>query len=96
MKTNEWTIKRANESGVYAYKGDEWMTFNDPEMVRHRAKFIQDHNLFGAVVSTLLMDDHANQCGQGKYPLTSTLHMTLRNHTTMPPDNNNKTETVNI
>ena len=79
-KCNEWNVVRdpENRIGPYAYKGDQWVSFDDVENVRTKAKYIREMNLGGGVIWTLDFDDFRGSCGCDKYPLLRALNQELR------------------
>lgn len=60
-----------NDSAVaiYAYRGDQWVSYDDPKTISEKTEFIQQKNLGGAMIWTLENDDFKGSCGQGNYPL---------------------------
>lgn len=77
---NGWTVVQNpnNENGLYAYHGDQWVSFDNVENVRAKAKYIHDMKLGGAMVWTLDFDDFRGSCGCGKYPLLTALNQAIR------------------
>lgn len=63
--------------GPYAYHGNQWVSFDDKEMIHRKAEFIRKHNLFGGMVWALDLDDFKNSCGDGHHPLLTELHNVL-------------------
>lgn len=63
--------------GPYAYHGNQWVSFDDKEMVHRKAEFIRQHNLFGGMIWALDLDDFKNSCGDGYHPLLTELHNVL-------------------
>ncbi|XP_037354329.2 oviduct-specific glycoprotein [Talpa occidentalis] len=62
----------------YAFKGKEWVGYDDAFSFSHKASFIKEKHLGGAMVWTLDMDDvKGTFCGSGSYPLVSRLHHLL-------------------
>lgn len=77
---NGWTVVQNpnNEIGPYAYHGDQWVSFDNVENVRAKAKYIHDMKLGGGMVWTLDFDDFRGSCGCGKYPLLTALNQAIR------------------
>lgn len=75
-----WSVVRdpQNRIGPYAHKGNQWVSYDDVENIRTKAKYMRDMNLGGGMVWALDLDDFANYCGCGKYPLLTTLNQGLR------------------
>ncbi|XP_013779449.1 mucin-5AC-like [Limulus polyphemus] len=63
--------------GPYAFKGDQWLNFDDAEMIIQKAKFILKRGLGGAMVWTLDNDDFRGICGVEQNPLVNALRKTL-------------------
>lgn len=65
--------------GPYAYHSNQWVSYDDVENIRTKAKFMRDLNLGGGMIWALDLDDFSGSCGCGKYPLLTTLNQVLRN-----------------
>ncbi|KAM5160753.1 oviduct-specific glycoprotein [Callospermophilus lateralis] len=62
----------------YAYKGKEWVGYDDIRSFQEKAKFVKEEHLGGAMVWTLDMDDVKGAfCGSGPFPLLYTLNYLL-------------------
>lgn len=79
-KRNGWTVVRdpENRIGPYAYKGNQWVSYDDVENVRKKAELMRNLNLGGGMIWALDLDDFRGTCGCGEYPLLSTLSHELR------------------
>lgn len=64
--------------GPYAYKGNQWVSFDDPEMIRRKSNYIRDMDLGGGMVWALDLDDFRDRCGQGVHPLMNVIRDVLR------------------
>lgn len=78
---NGWSVVRdpQNRIGAYAHHGNQWVSYDDVEDVRVKAKYMRDMNLGGGMIWSLDFDDFTGSCGCGKYPLLTTLNQVLRN-----------------
>ena len=63
--------------GPFAYKGNQWVSFDDLDAVTRKAKYIQEVGLGGAMFWDLPSDDFRNLCGGGTYPLIRSVHSVL-------------------
>ena len=63
--------------GPYAYKGDQWVGYDDPAAARAKAQYVLDNNLGGAMFWDLPSDDFRNLCGGGKYPIIGAVYNVL-------------------
>ncbi|VTJ89368.1 Hypothetical predicted protein [Marmota monax] len=62
----------------YAYKGKEWVGYDDIRSFQEKAKFVKAELFGGAMVWTLDMDDVKGAfCGSGPFPLLYTLNYLL-------------------
>ncbi|XP_075706761.1 acidic mammalian chitinase-like [Rhinoderma darwinii] len=62
----------------YAYKGNEWIGYDNQKSFQIKAEWLLKNNFGGAMVWALPLDDFSGTfCGQGKYPLMNTLKSAL-------------------
>lgn len=66
--------------GPYAYKGDQWVSFDDQYMIRHKSEYVKAMGLGGAMIWALDLDDFRNLCDCEEYPLLRTINRVLRNY----------------
>lgn len=66
--------------GPYAYSGDQWVSFDDAPMIRHKSEFVKALGLGGAMIWALDLDDFKNVCGCEEYPLLRTINRVLRQY----------------
>ena len=59
--------------GPYAFKGNQWVGYDDISMAAIKAQYIHDNELGGAMFWDLPSDDFKNLCGGGTYPLIRTV-----------------------
>lgn len=64
--------------GPYAYKGNQWVSFDDPAMIRKKSQLVRALDLGGGMVWALDLDDFRNRCGQGVHPLLTQIHDVLK------------------
>uniref|UniRef100_A0A8B9VNS6 GH18 domain-containing protein n=1 Tax=Anas zonorhyncha TaxID=75864 RepID=A0A8B9VNS6_9AVES len=58
----------------YAYKGNEWVGYDNIKSFNIKADWLKKNNYAGAMVWTIDLDDFTGTfCKQGKYPLITTL-----------------------
>lgn len=71
----DWTEVWDDEQKTpYAYKGNQWVGFENQRSVQEKVQFAKGRNLAGVMVMAMDEDDHANVCGNGKYPLLSNIN----------------------
>lgn len=64
--------------GPYAYKDNQWVSYDDKAMIRQKAELIRFLGLGGGMVWELSLDDFKGKCGEGVHPLLSELQRVLR------------------
>ncbi|XP_025836304.1 probable chitinase 10 [Agrilus planipennis] len=91
-----WNVVRDPEGrmGPYAYSGNQWVSFDDTNMIRHKAEYIKRMGLGGGMIWALDLDDFSNYCGCEKYPLLRTINRVLRNYPIPPPKCNLESNVV--
>ena len=79
IKNRSWTVVQdpTLKMGPYAFKENQWVGYDDPAMASVKAKYIMDNDLGGAMFWDVSTDDFDNQCGDGKYPIISTVKRTV-------------------
>lgn len=77
IKKQGWTVVKNAQYGPYAYKGNQWVSYDDVETMSIKSKYIRDTKLAGTMIWALDMDDFRGSCGEGKYPLLSALNKGL-------------------
>ena len=64
--------------GPYAYKGNEWVSFDDIDTIHQKTEYIKSLKLGGAMIWALDLDDFGGSCGTGEtYPLLKTINRGL-------------------
>lgn len=76
---NGWTVVQdpKRRMGPYAYKGDQWVSFDDKEMIKLKSEYIRKMDLGGGMIWALDLDDFHNRCGEGRHPLLTIIRNTL-------------------
>ncbi|XP_076756261.1 putative chitinase 10 [Xylocopa sonorina] len=79
IRNRGWNVVQDSEHrmGPYAYKGSQWVSFDDVEMIRRKAQYVRDMGLGGGMVWALDLDDFRGRCGDGPHPLMHTLQRVL-------------------
>jgi len=82
-----WTVVQDSEEamGPYAYKGNQWTSFDDVSVVRRKAEMVRSMKLGGAMVWALDLDDFKNRCGCEHHPLLRTINRVLREYPVADP-----------
>lgn len=59
IKTQGWTVDLDSQGryGPYAYKGNQWVSFDDMAMIKYKADYIRKMGLGGGMVWALDLDD---------------------------------------
>lgn len=66
--------------GPYAYKADQWVSFDDARQIKLKSELIRDLGLAGGMIWALDLDDFKNKCGCEPSPLLRTMNRVLRNY----------------
>lgn len=64
--------------GPYAYKGNQWVSFDDQAMLAKKSQMIRSMGLGGGMIWALDLDDFRNRCDEGVHPLLSEIQRVLR------------------
>lgn len=72
-----WTIvNNQHVAGVYAYKGDQWMSYETPRTMSSKQVYAKDLQLGGIMVWSIDMDDVSYVCGSNPNMLMEALWQT--------------------
>ncbi|XP_037776380.1 endochitinase-like [Penaeus monodon] len=77
----EW-IQEYDAFGLvpFAYRGDQWVGYDDLSSVRVKMDFIRAQGLGGAMTWAIDQDDYNGWCGQGVNPLMSELYLGMKDY----------------
>ncbi|KAH9643897.1 hypothetical protein HF086_012772 [Spodoptera exigua] len=81
IRMKGWKVSRdpGGRMGPYASFEDQWVSFDDDFMVRHKAEYVRSMGLGGSMAWSLDLDDFSGKnCGCGKSPLLATINHVLR------------------
>ena len=75
IQNNGWTnvVDATGKMGPYAYTGNQWVGYDDVDIVAVKAQYILQNQLGGGMFWDLPSDDFKNLCGGGTYPLIRTV-----------------------
>jgi len=68
--TTKWDI---TSQTPYAYKGIEWISYSNARSVKEKVKVAKSKGLAGVMVWSIEQDDFRNKCGDGKFPLLTSI-----------------------
>lgn len=88
IRNRGWNVVQDSQRrmGPYAYKSDQWVSFDDAEMILRKAEYVRSMGLGGGMVWALDLDDFRGRCGEGPHPLMHTLQKVLAD----PPNEHEK------
>ncbi|XP_052896663.1 probable chitinase 2 [Anopheles moucheti] len=73
-----WVVKSMAQNAVkYAYRDDQWLTFDGIETIATKVKYAMDKKLGGIMFWTIDTDDFQGDCHNEAYPLLQTALRTL-------------------
>lgn len=63
VKNKDWTVVQdpKRRMGPYAYKGNQWVSFDDKEMIKLKSEYIRKMDLGGGMIWALDLDDFRNR-----------------------------------
>ncbi|XP_059149987.1 acidic mammalian chitinase-like [Physella acuta] len=74
LKDKGWQSEWIDDQAVpYAYGGDQWAGYENKKSIAIKSNNIMTRDLAGAFVWSVEMDDFGGVCGEGQYPLLSTI-----------------------
>ncbi|XP_008545499.1 mucin-5AC isoform X1 [Microplitis demolitor] len=70
-KSNEWEIVQPNSKamGPYAFKGNQWVGYDDENIVRLKSMYVIEKSLGGIMFWSIDNDDFRGKCHDRPYPL---------------------------
>ncbi|CAB3227295.1 unnamed protein product [Arctia plantaginis] len=70
-KEQPWTVMYPNAAamGPVAYRGNQWVGYDDEDIVRKKAEYVVDHKLGGIMFWSIDNDDFRGTCHGKPYPL---------------------------
>ncbi|XP_075219897.1 chitinase 6 isoform X2 [Lycorma delicatula] len=72
VKSNkDWQVEHPKRSamGPYAYKGNQWVGYDDEDIVKEKSRYVNDKNLGGIMFWSIDNDDFRGTCHNRPYPL---------------------------
>ncbi|KAK9503976.1 hypothetical protein O3M35_010426 [Rhynocoris fuscipes] len=83
----KWTVVQVNTSalGPYAYKGEDWVAYDDENIARTKAEYVRKKGLNGIMFWTIDNDDFRGDCGNRSFPVIKAARDGLRG---IPPIRN--------
>ncbi|KAK0178898.1 hypothetical protein PV327_007739 [Microctonus hyperodae] len=70
-KSDEWEVVQPNPKamGPYAVRGNQWVGYDDEEIVRIKAQYVNEKGLGGIMFWSIDNDDFRGKCHDRPYPL---------------------------
>ncbi|XP_014217569.1 chitinase-3-like protein 1 isoform X2 [Copidosoma floridanum] len=74
---SQWTVIYDEMHRMpYAYKGDQWMSFENKQSISEKVNYVMEKDLGGIAIWTVDNDDFNGVCGE-KWPLLNTINKAL-------------------
>lgn len=64
--------------GPFAYKNNQWVSYDDQATLKRKTQLIKSMNLAGGMIWALDLDDFKNRCEEGSHPLLKVIREELR------------------
>ncbi|XP_052070740.1 acidic mammalian chitinase-like isoform X4 [Mytilus californianus] len=81
-----WTRVMDTTQGVpHSYYSNQWVGYDDMSSVQRKIEYILQEKLLGVMIDDLGMDDFADNCGDGRFPLLSKINDVVSKTTTLTP-----------
>ncbi|XP_052899745.1 mucin-5AC-like [Anopheles moucheti] len=70
-ESSDWTVVQPNPKamGPYAYKGNQWVGYDDEAIARRKAKYVAENGLGGIMFWSIDNDDFRGTCHGKPYPI---------------------------
>ncbi|XP_053678897.1 mucin-5AC-like [Anopheles nili] len=70
-ESSDWTVVQPNSKamGPYAYKGNQWVGYDDEAIARRKAKYVAENGLGGIMFWSIDNDDFRGTCHGKPYPI---------------------------
>ncbi|XP_049784053.1 serine-rich adhesin for platelets-like [Schistocerca cancellata] len=71
LQSDDWKVVQPNPSamGPYAYKGNQWVSYDDMDIIKKKAQYVNDNGLGGIMFWAIDNDDFRGKCHGRPYPL---------------------------
>lgn len=71
IKDNDWTVMQPNPNamGPYAYKDNQWVSYDDEQIARKKSEYVVEMGLGGIMFWSIDNDDFRGNCYGKPYPL---------------------------
>lgn len=74
-----WTVRfDTQQQSPYAFKGNQWMGYDNPQSIRIKTQYAVQKNLAGVMMWSIDYEDRHNRCGTGYNPLLSAIAQVIR------------------
>ncbi|XP_015113995.1 acidic mammalian chitinase [Diachasma alloeum] len=78
IREGQWTVRFDEKAQApYAFKGNQWVSYDNVKSVTEKANYIKQLRLGGAMIWSLETDDKNGACGE-KFPILKALNAVLR------------------
>ncbi|KAG5308785.1 CHIT1 protein, partial [Acromyrmex insinuator] len=97
IDTDEWEVVQPNPKamGPYAFKDNQWVGYDDEDIVKLKAHYVNEKKLGGIMFWSIDNDDFRGKCHGRPYPLIEAAKEALLTDRTKSVDNRKKIRTQN-
>lgn len=87
IRSKSWRSERdpLGKSGPYAYKGDQWVGYENVDSVIMKARYVIESNFGGIAAWTVDLDDFNNRCCLEPFPLLNAINRELKRISSSKP-----------
>lgn len=79
MRWTKIVTDSSGKMGPYAYNGNLWTSYDDPDILKKKCAYVKQKGLAGAMIWSLDQDDFNGKfCNQGRYPLLFAINQGLK------------------
>lgn len=83
FKDGGWTKGGSAETGIYMYKDNQWVSYDDRDCFQTKIQYVLEHDLGGVMIWEVSFDDFRPLCSDERNPLLKTIEKHLCTNETL-------------